>query len=80
MNAYSGPRVYATPPITGPNSPPIVAMAINLPDISPNFVGQISLAAANPAVNIAAPDKPWISLAIARMINPSTKVTLIAIR
>ena len=58
MNAYSGPSVYATPPMTGPRSPPIVAIAINFPEISPNFIGQISLAAANPAVRIAAPDAP----------------------
>ena len=58
MKAYSGPKVYATPPITGPSSPPMVAIAFNLLEISPKLVGQISLAAANPAVRIAAPDRP----------------------
>ena len=58
MKAYSGPIVYVAPPTTGPIKPPIVAIAISFPDISPNLVGQISLAAAKPAVKIAAPEAP----------------------
>ena len=56
-----------TPPRTGPNNPPIAAIAINFPACSPNLFGQSCEADAKQAVITAAPDAPCSNLAPARM-------------
>ena len=58
-----------TPPRTGPNRPPMAAIAISFPACSPNLLGHNCDADARHAVIIAAPDAPWTNLAPARIRN-----------
>ena len=56
-----------TPPRTGPNRPPIAAIAISFPACSPNLLGHNCDADARHAVIIAAPDAPCTNRAPARI-------------
>ena len=79
-NAEASPQLNSNPPRTGPNNPPMAAMPSNLPDCSPNRVGQRTEAEAKPAVMMVAPEAPCSMRAAASNKKGRPTSSLVATR